>query len=98
MDITRSLTAVAVIVASSAVPCAADLPGGQPLRLEGPYWRGGFSEQSPGSFLCVTGTAASDVTVTCDRWPDASDLRQFGLDAVRLSGAGSDSEKAQAVW
>ncbi|MHC4917610.1 MAG: hypothetical protein ACYTGB_19210, partial [Planctomycetota bacterium] len=66
------------------------------LSRDYPYWRG-EREETPGAFLC-TEPAAGNVTVVCDRWPDGSDLRQFGLDAVRLSGAKSDHEKALAVW
>jgi len=60
------------------------------------YWRGAY-EKTPGPFLCrqpdVTG-----VTVVCDRWPDTTDIRQFGLDAIRLSGAKTMHEKALALW
>ncbi len=60
------------------------------------YWRG-LKEESPGPFLCVS-PAATDVTVVCDRWPDGSDLKQFGLDAVRLSGARGEQEQCIAIW
>ncbi|OGS36166.1 MAG: hypothetical protein A2293_04600 [Elusimicrobia bacterium RIFOXYB2_FULL_49_7] len=60
------------------------------------YWRGG-EELEPGPFLCLA-PAATGVTVVCDRWPDGSDLRQFGLDAIRLSNAQSETDKAIAVW
>ncbi len=60
------------------------------------YWRGA-REVSPGPFLCVK-PAATDVTVVCDRWPDGSDVRQFGLDVARLSGAKTDHQKALAVY
>jgi HEAT repeat protein len=60
------------------------------------YWRG-EKEVTPGPFLCVQ-PAATGVTVVCDRWPDGSDLRQFGLDAIRLSGAKTEQEQALAVW
>ena len=60
-----------------------------------PYWRG--KEASPGPAVC-TRPAATGVKVVCDRWPDGSDLRQFGLDAMRLSDAKTDQEKAIAVW
>jgi len=60
------------------------------------YWRGEF-EESPGPFLCIE-PAVKDVTVVCDRWPDCSDLRQFGLDAIRLSGAETETEKCLAVF
>jgi len=59
------------------------------------YWRA--PEITPGSFLCVK-PAADDVWVSCDRWPDGSDAHRFGLDAVRLSGAKTDHEKALAVY
>jgi HEAT repeats len=59
------------------------------------YWRG--PELTPGAFLCRI-PAATDVTVTCDRWPDTTDLRQFGLDAIRLSNAKTETEKCLAVF
>lgn len=65
-----------------------------PHNLE--YWRG-TRNQSPGPFLCQA-PAATGVTVVCDRWPDGSDLRRFGLDAARLSGAKTDQDRAVAVW
>ncbi|MCG3178455.1 MAG: hypothetical protein BIFFINMI_00782 [Phycisphaerae bacterium] len=43
-------------------------------------------------------SAITGVRVTCDRWPDARDLRQFGLDACRLENAKTDTDKALAVW
>jgi HEAT repeat protein len=61
-----------------------------------PYWRG-EREMTPGSFLCRQ-PAATNVAIVCDRWPDGSDLRQFGLDAARLSGAITDQERCIAVW
>ena len=42
--------------------------------------------------------AVTDLRVVCDRWPDATDLRRFGLDACRLENAKTDEEKALAVW
>ncbi len=60
------------------------------------YWRG-QREVSPGPFLSQE-PAAQGVTVVSDRWPDGSDLRQFGLDAARLSGAKTDHQRAIAVW
>ncbi|MFO7900629.1 MAG: HEAT repeat domain-containing protein [Planctomycetota bacterium] len=42
--------------------------------------------------------AVTGFKVTCDRWPDCTDLRQFGLDAVRIEGAKTNEEKALAVW
>ena len=60
------------------------------------YWRG-EREVSPGPFLSLK-PAATGVTVVCDRWPDCSDLKQFGLDAARLSEARTDHEKCLAVW
>ena len=42
--------------------------------------------------------AVTDLKITCDRWPDGTDLRQFGLDAIRIEGAKTDEEKALAVW
>ncbi len=66
------------------------------LSRDHKYWRGEY-EASPGPFLCAE-PAATDVWVTCDRWPDTSDLRQFGLDAYRLSGAKTNHEKCLAVF
>ena len=59
------------------------------------YWRA--PEITPGRFLCPN-PAADDVWVSCDRWPDGSDARRFGRDAVRLSNAKTDHEKALAVY
>ncbi|MFW6157894.1 MAG: HEAT repeat domain-containing protein [Planctomycetota bacterium] len=42
--------------------------------------------------------AVTDFKVTCDRWPDGTDLRQFGLDAIRIEGAATNEQKALAVW
>jgi hypothetical protein len=87
-----------VMLAGDATPAAAasaEQPKGN-LTRNGTYWRG-EREESPGPFLCQT-PAATDVTVVCDRWPDGSDLRQFGLDAIRLSGAKTEHEKCLAVW
>jgi len=69
---------------------------GGTLRRDLLYWRG-VREESPGPFLSIR-PAATDVTVVCDRWPDGSDLRQFGLDAARLCGAKTDPDRAVAVW
>ncbi len=62
-----------------------------------PYWRG-QKEKSPGRLKCSPSPAAGEVWVSTDRWPDASDLRRFGRDAVRLSGAKTEQEKCIAVW
>jgi hypothetical protein len=59
------------------------------------YWRA--PERTPGLFLCDV-PAAKDVWVSCNRWPDSSDARRFGLDAVRLSGAKTDHKKALAIY
>lgn len=59
------------------------------------YWRA--PEITPGRFLSSY-PAAEDVWVSNDRWPDGSDARRFGLDAIRLSGAKTDHEKALAVY
>ena len=69
---------------------------GSTLTRDYPYWRGSH-EKTPGPFLCVK-PDATGVTVACDRWPDASDLRRFAEDAARLSGAKTEEEKALAVW
>ena len=59
------------------------------------YWR--HPERTPGPFLCLT-PAATGVWVSCDRWPDGSDSRRFGLDAIRLSGARTEHERALAIY
>ena len=41
---------------------------------------------------------AQGIHISCDRWPDCSSLEQFGNDAIRLSNARSNEEKAIAVW
>jgi HEAT repeat protein len=79
----------------AAVGARAAEPGPR-LGRDYPYWRGG-REVSPGPYLCVA-PAAEGVTVVSDRWPDGSDLRRFGLDAARLSGAKTDHDRAIAVW
>ncbi len=60
------------------------------------YWRGAY-EKTPGPFLCQE-PDVTDLFVSCDRWPDTSDLRRFCLDSIRLSGAKTEHEKALAVW
>ena len=97
-----SVSIGAAILAMTVVSNRAQAEGpkaGQPayrLCRDVPYWRGP-REESPGPFLCAK-PAATNVTVVCDRWPDGSDLRQFGLDTARLSGAKTDHEKCLAVW
>ena len=49
------------------------------------------------SVLCQT-PAVTDLRVTCDRWPDATDLRRFALDAIRIEGAKTEEDKCLAVW
>ncbi len=88
-----SVLATLTFAAATSVECAEPAPR---LSRDYRYWRG-QREISPGPFLSRA-PAAQGVTVVSDRWPDASDLRQFGLDAVRLSGAKTDQEKAIAVW
>ena len=75
--------------------CLLTLTIGGALMADEPYWRG--VEKSPGPLLCRR-PAATGVKIVCDRWPDGSDLHQFGLDAIRLSGAKTEQEKAIAVW
>jgi len=72
----------------------AETPG--KLSRDFKYWRG-REETTPGPFLCVK-PAAANVKVVCDRWPDTTDLRQFGLDAIRLSKAETPTEKCLAVF
>ena len=66
-----------------------------PLERDLEYWRS--PELTPGRFLCEA-PAAQDVWISCDRWPDSSDARRFGMDAIRLSGARTDHDKALAVY
>ncbi len=66
------------------------------LSRDYPYWRGERANSTEISLSFES--AARNVTVVCDRWPDGSDLRQFGLDAVRLSGAKTEQDKCIAVW
>jgi hypothetical protein len=55
-----------------------------PLSRNMAYWQA--PECSPGPFLCQA-PAATEVWVSNDRWPDGSDARRFGRDAIRISGA-----------
>jgi hypothetical protein len=41
---------------------------------------------------------ASDIKIISDRWPDASTINSFVADAIRLTGASTDEEKALAIW
>lgn len=41
---------------------------------------------------------ASDINVSCDRWPDCSSLERFGNDCVRIANARTNEEKVIAVW
>jgi len=70
--------------------------GGPVLSRNYKYWRG-EREVTPGPFLC-TEPAVKNVTIVCDRWPDTSDMRQFGLDALRLSNAKTESDKCLAIF
>ncbi|MHC4914984.1 MAG: HEAT repeat domain-containing protein [Planctomycetota bacterium] len=95
----KTLAAIAALTLTGGVAAAAAQPGGNGksgLTRETKYWRGA-REETPGPFLCRK-PAVTDALVTCDRWPDASDLRRFAEDAVRLSGAKTEEEKALAVW
>ena len=42
--------------------------------------------------------AVQDLKIVNDQWPDPSGVKAFAEDAVRLSGAKTDQEKALAVW
>ena len=86
---------VAVMTAETGAAGSVAAPKENGKGVVEPYWRG--REISPGPFLSLR-PAAVGVKVVCDRWPDGSDLRQFGLDAIRLSGAKTEQEKAIAVW
>jgi hypothetical protein len=88
---------VSVRVANNA-PTRAETASDQNLpRLsrDCEYWRA--TERTPGPLACRR-PVARGVWVTCDRWPDGSDLRHFGQDAIRLCGATTDHEKALAVY
>ena len=41
---------------------------------------------------------AQDIHIVSSRWPNSSDIRQFSLDAIRLTGAETYEEKAVAIW
>lgn len=95
--------AAAVVAAGAAEPVEKE---GFYLRLQNlwkdvvlsrdvEYWRA--PELTPGPLACGA-PAATGAWVSCDRWPDGSDVRRFGLDAARLSGARTDHEKALAVY
>jgi len=93
----KSCTICALIVLLSALSvqnvCAQHIPE---LTRDFKYWRGAY-EKTPGPFLCQD-PDVTDLKVVCDRWPDCTDLRQFCLDAIRLSGAKTEHEKALATW
>jgi hypothetical protein len=72
-------------------------PPAEPQLTRGSYYWRGAREQSPGALECGA-PAATDAIVSCDRWPDATDLRWFARDAIRLSGARTPQAKALAVW
>jgi hypothetical protein len=98
----RTTATIALLTLTSALPIgcrvhAQSRPELPPkLTQDYAYWRGAY-EKTPGPFLCVEPDAA-DVTVACDRWPDCSDLRRFGRDAIRLDGAETPHDRALAVW
>ncbi len=92
-NILLALTVAAVTIAAGGAFAQDKSPK---LTRDYEYWRGAY-EKTPGPFLAAK-PDATNVTVVCDRWPDCSDLRQFSLDAIRLSGAKTEQEKAQAVW
>jgi hypothetical protein len=94
---TRFLNAVAAILVLNGLACAARAPDPDRPQLsrDCEYWRA--RERTPGSLVC-TQPAARGVWVTCDRWPDGSDLRRFGQDAARLCNAKTDHEKCLAVY
>ncbi len=84
------------VLAGSSFAAEAGNGNGNGLGRANRYWRG-EREVTPGPFLC-TAPAATDVVVVNDRWPDTSDMRQFGLDAIRLSAAETETEKCLAVF
>ena len=59
------------------------------LAAAGGHVRGAEPVKAPG---------CEDAKVVSDRWPDGSSLRQFALDAVRISGAKTEKQKALAVF
>ncbi len=113
MRTVRLLSMVAALLVTLALPAADHAPAAEslekdpffqllsrhwkdvPLSRDIAHWRA--PEVTPGAFLCRK-PAATDAWVSCDRWPDASDSRRFGLDVIRLSGAKTDHEKALAVY
>ncbi len=96
----RTTVVLLSILASALVPSSGisgeSAPPHPELTRDYQYWRGHY-EKTPGPFLCVKPDVRG-VIVTCDRWPDTSDLRRFCLDAIRLEGAKTEHEKALAVW
>lgn len=94
----RTVTGLFTAVVATAGWCAGPAaPDRCPvLSREYAYWRG-EREVTPGPFLSRA-PAATGVVVTCDRWPDTTDLRRFAEDAIRLSGARTQHEEALAVW
>ncbi|MGQ9661105.1 MAG: HEAT repeat domain-containing protein [Kiritimatiellia bacterium] len=56
-----------------------------------------FCRLLPTSVGAAERPVVKNIKVVCDRWPDGSTLRQFALDAIRLSEARTEKEKAVAV-
>ncbi|HET6427296.1 MAG TPA: hypothetical protein VFJ30_02715 [Phycisphaerae bacterium] len=48
--------------------------------------------------MARTSTAAKDVWIACDRWPDAKDLRRWAKDAFRIEKARTPQQRAIALW
>jgi hypothetical protein len=90
------LTLAVIAVGATSCRAGEGPPVKTDMRRDLEYWRG-EEERTPGPFLCEK-PAATDVVVSCDRWPDCSDLRRFARDAFRLSGAKTPHEEALAAW
>lgn len=96
LERTSSAAIAAVIAAACALSAGAGGAEQQPRPApKAAYWRA--PERTPGPLQCPM-PAATGVTVVCNRWPDGSDVRRFGLDAIRLCGAKTDHEKCLAVY
>jgi hypothetical protein len=106
-DTIRFLNVVAAILVVCGSACARsarepNAPRASRNSQHGPrlsrgceYWRA--PERTPGTLVCPQ-PVARNVWVSCDRWPDGSDLRRFGLDAIRLCNAKTDHERCLAVY
>jgi HEAT repeat protein len=96
--VTEQRLILAGISLVGCICCLSSVVAGEALKLtrDTAYWRGA-QEKTPGAYLCRR-PDITNLVVSCDRWPDCSDLRRFGLDAIRLSGAKTRHQEALAIW